>query len=703
MEVRLGQDWIRNIGTPLLVFLSALLILGSLPKSEPKASPRAVQGVLDLTAWDWERDGTVSLSGQWKFRQLGVTADPARTPDTTLDVPGTWGSLRDGEGRQVPDRGTAQYSLTLKLGQPHGLLALRMPNIATAYELYVDGKPNASRGVVGNDAEHTVPYQKPRIVYLPDLGSSAEIRLTVANYHHRQGGIRTDVILGTAGQIDRLQNLKAAQEYIVFGCLLMIGLYHVGLFALRRKESANLYFAALCLFVALRMGLIGEGFLLGWFPALDWATAIRLEYTSFALSGLAGITYFHKMFPHELRRFWVRAAGAAAVPLVIGIAVLPTWTLSTGLAAYQAYVLALCALVMAGLIVSAVRRREGAWLALIGVAGMAAAVVNDVSVYNGWSRSVDLVPFGLLFLIVMNSFILSLRSARTFARAEQMSAELKEWNERLEEKIAERTDELRKSYETLEAANSGLERMEQSRRRLLGNISHDLRTPITLLQGYLEALRDGVIRDPGQRDSTIRLMLGKVEGLNVLIQDLFELSMLEAGKVELQPVCLRLDDWRDRIAERFDRDLKERGIGFSCTVCREADKAVTAWVDPSRMDRVFANLLFNAARYTPEGGWIRILLAFREGDGRIEIAIEDNGTGIAEEDLPHIFERFYKKDKSRHSSSGGSGLGLAISREIVELHGGTIGAENRPDGGAAFRIRLPRHDSGSAPTSEYGS
>jgi len=469
----------------------------------------------------------------------------------------------------------------------------------------------------------------------------------------------------------------------------MIGLYHIGLFALRRTETANLYFAALCVFVAMRMGLIGECFLLRWLPSLDWAIAIRAEYASFTFSGLAGLTYFHKMFPQELRRIWVRAAALCAAPLGIGAAVLPTWTLSTYLAAYQAYVLAICVIVLASLAVSAVRRREGAELALVGVAGMAAAVANDVSVYNGWSRSVDLVPLGLLFLIVMNSFIISLRSARTFVRAEQMSAELKEWNERLEEKIAERTEELRKSYETLEEAKCGLERMEQSRRRLLGNISHDLRTPITLLQGYLEALRDGVIAEPEQRNATIRLMLGKVESLNVLIQDLFELSKLEAGKVELQRERLGLDDWRDRIVERFGRDLKERRIDFSCAVEGDMGAAAEAWVDPIRMDRVLANLLFNAARYTPEGGWIRITLGYDGPEGCLKIAVEDNGSGIAEEDLPYVFERFYKKDKSRHSTSGGSGLGLAISREIVELHGGTIEAANRPGGGAVFLMRLP--------------
>ncbi len=673
------------MGTAVLLAALAVLWLDPNPAPADGPIPKAKDGVMDLTGWDWEKEGVVSLSGTWRFEwKSGGSGE-----ETTLEVPGLWHENRAGNGAAIPDQGYGVYRLTVLQRPSSGILAIQMPNILTAYELKINGRTVQTRGSAGPNAELSVPYQLPATVYLQGTQAVTEVELAVSNFHHRLGGIRTDLMMGTAEDIASLRFRVLAQTYITLGCLLMMGLYHTGLFAIRRSYPANLLFAVLCFGVALRMGLAGEGFLYRWFPHLEWPAGIRLEYLSMLLSGWAGLAYYHQMYPSEVRRLWVGIFGGTAVVLGIGTAALPILHLTTWLPAYQVYLLLICTVLIAGLIAGAVRKREGAVPALIGVAVMAAAMINDILFYNGWQRSVDLVPLGLLFLIIMNSFIIAMHYSRTFDRAEQLSAELKEWNNRLEQKIGERTEELRKSYESLEAAKEELERMETSRRQLVSNISHDLRTPMTLLQGYLEALRDGVIRDPAQQDATVRLMLGKVEGLNGLIQDLFELSVLEARKAELIRSSVTLDEWRERLEKLYGHDLKEKRVHFTCTLRAEDEGSLEVSVDVRKMDRVFANLIYNAVRYTPEGGWIRIVLG-KAGDGaNVEATVEDNGTGIDPDDLPHIFDRFYKKDKSRHSTSGGSGLGLAISREIVGLHGGTIEACNRPEGGGAFRIRLP--------------
>lgn len=680
--------WKGKLGALLLAVVCLLLLFDRYSDYRTKQTPHAKDGVLDLSGWSWERDGLVPLKGQWRFAWLSPPVGLPPDRETTIAVPSMWSDNADGDGNQYPSQGYATYELTVIHTPSLTPLAIWLPNVSTAYELYINGEPAMKRGLIGQDAARTVPYQLPSTVQLDKSSGRIEIRLSVSNFHHRGGGIRHDLIMGRLDQVEAMQDRKNAQSYIIFGCLVMIGLYHIGLFILRRKETASLFFAMLCLFVGLRMGLIGESFLLRWIPEMSWQTAIRLEYAAFVLSGWAGMAYFHRMYPGEIRRIWVIAAGGAAALLCAATALLPTLEFTSWLVAYQAYLLILCAIVIAGLLVGAVRGREGAGLALIGVAVLAAAIVNDMLSYNGWRRSVDLVPFGLLFLILMNSFIISQRAWKTYARAEQMSAELKEWNDRLEGRIDQRTEELRKSYEKLEEANKHLERMELSRRQLVSNISHDLRTPITLIQGYLEALRDGVISDAAQRESTIRLMLGKVEGLNGLIHDLFELSMLEARKVELICGVVTLEEWRERLEELYKLDLMEKSISFTCELGSEADASGKVSIDLLRMDRVFANLLYNAARYTPQGGMIRLTLRRLPEGRKAEITVEDSGAGIHPDDLPQIFDRFYKKDKTRHSSSGGSGLGLAISREIVELHGGSIEAGNRPEGGGLFRITL---------------
>jgi signal transduction histidine kinase len=671
-------------------FCLILLTTGCSPLMERASSTPIVNGRLDLSGRDWEENGPLPLDGQWRFNWTN-DADHQRSDNfSTINVPGTWGGSLTVQGMKMDGQGYGIYMLSVQNPKSQPLMAIRVPNIATAYSMYIDHVLVQRRGEIGFSADTSKPFQLPATVYYEPKDKVTDIRLIVSNFDHRNGGIRTPLVMGTAEQIESFVYRRQAQEWIIFGSFLMIALYHFGLYALRRKDTANIYFALLCLFIAARMGVIGEGLLIRVLPFFTWESALKTEYICFVLSGWTGFAYFQKMFPGEIAKKWRLAFsvyGALLISITLSLAPIQ---FTKAIIAYQIYVLLIGAWLLTALVLSAVRKREGARLALVGVAGLVVAVVNDITFYNGWRQSPDLVPYGQLFLIFMNSFIIAQRFSRTFDRAEQLSAELKQWNSHLEEKIDERTEQLRGSLETLEEAKLGLERAEQSRRQLVSNISHDLRTPMTLIQGYLEALRDDVITEPEQRGDTIRLMLSKAEGLNRLIDDLFELSVLEAGRVDHAPERWTVEDWKERIQKQFALEMREAGHEFHCSVRgdRQDAKAIVE-IDVYRMDRVFANLLYNALRYLPSDGAVSIDFNVREDRRSVEVLVADNGSGIAPDDLAHVFDRFYKNNKSRHSSSGGSGLGLSISREIVGLNGGTITAENRPEGGCLFRMIFP--------------
>lgn len=641
---------------------------------EPHGRPTVVDGVMDLQGYAFEESGTLPLEGEWLFSWRSQR--DGATFDRTIRVPGIWSSQPDGQGGRLPSQGYGVYRMELRHLPGDGrLLGIRLPNLSTAYALYIDGKRTGSMGRAGSAKESTKPYQMPDTVIFSPTGGTATLELELSNFHHRTGGIRSELVLGTPEQIKRLTFGHEAREFIVLGCLLMIGIYHVGLFALRRRELDNLLFAFLCFCVAGRMSVIGEGLLTRLVPELTWTAAGRLEYSFFVLSALSGFAYFRRTYSRELTRRWTFVACAGAAVLLAVTWRLPLLESSSIIAVYQAFVVTLSVASLYLLILARLRGREGATLSLIGVAGFVATIFNDIFFYNGWWHSPDLVPFGMLFLIVMNSFIISLRFSRTFVKAEKLSAELRKWNSQLEERIAERTEALRA--------------MEQSRRQLVSNISHDLRTPMTLIQGYLEALRDGVITDPAQRDAAIVSMLKKAEGLNELVSDLFDLSMLEARQAQMSYELVPLQAWLERIREDYDMEMQSKGIVF---VCESVDPWIrSAWLklDEHRMDRVMANLIYNAVKATPSGGEIRIEARRGLRASEADITVLDNGSGLLPEDLPHLFERFYKNDKARNSSSGGSGLGLAIAREIVETHGGSIEARIRPEGGSAFIITLP--------------
>ena len=226
-----------------------------------------------------------------------------------------------------------------------------------------------------------------------------------------------------------------------------------------------------------------------------------------------------------------------------------------------------------------------------------------------------------------------------------------------------------------------LENLEQSRRDLVANVSHELKTPITAIRAHLENLLDGVERpDP----ATLEVMLGQVERLGRLVDQLLDLSRLESGEVPLRVEELTLQPMVDELISEIGVALPGRGVTVTNGVPGDLP---TLTADRERLHQVLFNLMDNAIRFTPEGG--EVTVSARRENGSVEIAVSDTGSGISPEHLPRLFERFYRADPSRSRGDGGTGIGLAIARSVVEAHGGTIRAESLPGRGSVFTFDLP--------------
>ncbi|MDG3017029.1 HAMP domain-containing sensor histidine kinase [Speluncibacter jeojiensis] len=228
-----------------------------------------------------------------------------------------------------------------------------------------------------------------------------------------------------------------------------------------------------------------------------------------------------------------------------------------------------------------------------------------------------------------------------------------------------------------------LETVESTRRRLLADLAHEVRTPITVIDGYLEGLQDGVVApDP----ATFEMLRTQTARLARLSEDIGAISQAEEGQLDLQtervaPADLVSDAIAAASRSYSDRDLRLRG---------DITPALPAVpVDRQRIEQVLTNLLANALRHSRPGG--EVLVTAHRGTRRtVEIAVHDAGGGIAAEHLPHIFERFYRVDTARDRGHGGTGIGLAISKAIVEAHGGQVRAHSAgPDRGATFTVVLP--------------
>jgi histidine kinase len=243
-------------------------------------------------------------------------------------------------------------------------------------------------------------------------------------------------------------------------------------------------------------------------------------------------------------------------------------------------------------------------------------------------------------------------------------------------------DEIAQLSQSVNQLADALDQTERRRLALLADVTHELRTPLATIGGYMEGLLDGVIKPSPQ---TFNLILQESSRLQRLIEDLELLSRVEAGQL---PVVARRTDIRQAI-EEVGAQFEPLFAANQVTLLLDLDERLPlVWVDPDRVDQVLINVLSNAYRYTPTGGTVTVRAA--DAGQMVLVGVRDTGVGIAAEHLPHIFERFYRVDKSRARQSGGNGIGLAIARHIAYAQGGEIWAESAGEGqGAVFYFTVP--------------
>ena len=300
---------------------------------------------------------------------------------------------------------------------------------------------------------------------------------------------------------------------------------------------------------------------------------------------------------------------------------------------------------------------------------------RSIGLYFLWGGLIAVV------LALIMTFFLSRRILAPIRSLASMAKQLGQgdFSQRVQ---TENRSELGELAQTFNSMASNLERAEQLRRNMVADAAHELRTPLSNISGYLEAIQDG-IKKPDK--DTIRFLDEEAAMLSRLVDDLQELSLAEAGELRLNYQTEDIIGLIKQAVAAKQNQAGEKGVSVGTAL---PDKLPPINIDPQRISQVLRNLLDNAVAHTAKGGTITVT-AEQENDRWIAIAVVDTGEGIPAEELPNIFERFYRVDKSRTRATGGSGLGLTIAKRLVEAHGGKIEARSEPGRGSRFSFTLP--------------
>ncbi len=417
---------------------------------ENRVAPEAVNGTIDMRNWDFNANGTLKLNGEWKL-YWDTLVNPKKITENNFSelskiaiVPASWTSKK--EGKHIT-RGKATYRLKLETGNLNGLYGLRLYDIFTASRVWFDNELIYSTGIVGNSAKTSRPgfAYKNIPLFLNKSSDSHELVVQVSNFFHTRAGIIKPVFFGPYDQLASQSKKLLIINMIIVGIILIISFNHLLYFILRKTDRSNLYFGLLCFVMILRNISTDSRIITFIFPGINWELLFKLDnFSGFGTIPLFAM-FLYYLFKKEFPRIVLYAMVSIGVMITLFVFATPQIIYGRFRMFYEFYILFGGLYLTFGVLLrSSFNRRKGALPTFIGFFILYGTAINDVLVSMGIAYTPDLAPYGLVTYMLIQSYILSRRSANAMIENEQLSTALQQEKQMLEERVNKRTEELQK-------------------------------------------------------------------------------------------------------------------------------------------------------------------------------------------------------------------------------------------------------------------
>ncbi|MFT4106447.1 MAG: ATP-binding protein [Lacrimispora sp.] len=633
-------------------------------KSSKPAQPLAKQGRLDLSGWDFSKNGAIRLDGEWEFywNQLLTPEDfndaNKKTPDGYIKVPSEW------KGRigttLLADKGAATYRLKVNLGSSMSALGIQTTIIRMSNRIFIDGNELLSSGnpalskkdgyVMANTSYSTSFYPNSREV---------EIIVQVANFDYMKGGIVQSIYLGNQKDIYSMSVRSSFLISFTVVGLFITGLYYFFLFLMRQANRSALYYSLYCFTFSLFRLQYGEKILFQMFENLsnEYVIYIRFYFAQIYLT-----TIFLCLFVKEIAK-----------------EVMPRWFSRTVVALFSGF--ALIFLIFPISISSKIQNMTFLFMILIYVVIILTLIKALVKKrYENLERS-DLIQLSIAFICVLLTVINSVFYVNNVIRSNLIGFVTVMIFIVITSSLISRQHE--KAFQTIDNMNLRLLELDKLKDEFLTNTSHELKTP---LNGIINLTQSVINQGEGQlepsQEEDLKLVIAAGRRLSALINDILDISCLKQGEVTLLKKPIDVRSLASVIIHVMEHLKEKEEIRFINSI---PEHLPLANADEARLQQIYYNLLGNALKFTQKGS---IEVGGQQQNGMLALWVKDTGCGIPHDKLDDLFQPFYQVDPLKKENQG-AGLGLSITKQLIELHGGNISVDSIPEKGTKVTFTLP--------------
>jgi signal transduction histidine kinase len=612
----------------------------------------------------------LSLDGEWEFYWNQLLSPDSlllqRSTSTFQQVPLRW-SLYKINGERLPVRGYCTYRLLLNNPERINDLLIKIPGIATASKIWVNGKLVSQQGVVATTSEESVPERFNYFIKLPDSERIA-IVIQASNYEYFFPGISHPVLIGHEADLTDKESLINDFEMIEIGCLLLMIFYHMGLYFQLKRNSSYLILSLLCLAVLIRTATTYNSSLLfsRLFPFVEFSMMKKLEFGVAFASLMLMPMFIQKLFTEDTLRWPIRFFQVSSTLLVLIVLVTPPYIFGKALDVFHVLMTTSFVFVLWTIYKAIRNKRQGAWIIFCGLLiccifmEFEMLMVSDVI-----PESVFPVPnpvgIGVVIFLLFQSLALSVRFAKAFKDVEDLT-------HALEKRVEKRTEEL--------------SRANLVKDKLFSIISHDLRSPLNSLRGLLDLTSRETI-DAEEFQRLLPPIRQNLNGSLSLLDNLLNWASTQLKGMNVKSDRIKLAPIVEENMNLYKTIAKNKNIKLSSAVGPQMEVIA----DPNMTKLIVRNLVSNGIKFTPSGGSVEISAQMIEHE--IEVCVTDTGVGLSTEFKNRIFEVDVNRSTRGTNNEKGTGIGLLLCREFVEKNNGRLWVESGLTNGSKFKFTLP--------------